>query len=183
MFTFDAGPWGNYIPVPAFSTSPVEDVISNAALRCRRSLLLFPCKNHSLKYSGLTKQQRHSLYQVYCSKNIFIIEFLSLARSLRRHGFRLKVSFIRHIVYLRDKKTGQTARIIEEKDRPVLWTVQMLYSWISVSLRYIKLQYEVYKFVFSTAMTSLYIYIYIYIYIHTLFSEVHPLIMLSRFYI
>lgn len=63
MFTFDAGPLGNNFPVPAFSESLVENVI-NDELQCTRSLLLFPCKNHSLKYSGLTKQQRHSLYQV-----------------------------------------------------------------------------------------------------------------------
>jgi len=53
---------GNNVPVLAFS--PGEDAINDTALQCRRSLLLFPCKNHSLKYSGLTKQQRHSLYQV-----------------------------------------------------------------------------------------------------------------------
>lgn len=63
MFTFDAGPLGNNFPVPAFSESLVANVI-NDELQCTRSLLLFPRKNHSLKYSGLTKQQRHSLYQV-----------------------------------------------------------------------------------------------------------------------
>ncbi len=179
---------------------------------CAAEEVSFCSHARTTHWSIQVSQSSKDTHYIKCTaqKNIFIIELLSLARSLRKHGFRLKVSFVRHIVYLRDKKTGQTARVIEEKDRPALWTVQMycpyvnccffctvwstlirisltkalvllwcdnksdliwfdliwfemLHSWISVSLRYIKLQFEVYKYGFSTAMTSLYIYIYIYI--------------------